>query len=137
MRHTKGARVRAARALGGYRSHKAFADALAVPNFGERTIRDVETDKRRLYDHERDAVARLVGVSAMFFEVDLQVDLEELRPRPLRDPETGVLSAAGLRDLLQQALAEIDEAAARAQPETTTRRAGTDRRSAGGEGGAA
>lgn len=104
--HTDGRRLAAARALGGYGSHKALADALQLSNFGERTIREVESDRRALKPHEKQAVAELVGFSPALFEVDLRlIGFTDLRP-----------DAQGLAQAALEAAQELLRAAAADRP---------------------
>jgi hypothetical protein len=114
--HPKGRRLAALRALGGYKSQAALADALKLTNFGGRTIRDVEAGRRQLHDHERDAVARLVKVSPDFFEVDLAALSVESEPGAAGSPTnstalTPEAARAALLQLLDLAAQVGDQAA--------------------------
>ena len=140
--HSVGRRLKAARALGGYTNPRALSDALHLPNFGERTIREVEADRRTLHDHEAQSVADLVGVAPAFFTIDLRSIDEapdrrdvtlEVPPLTLADGTTDDIRT--VRAILEQALAQVDQVAGRAASEATTTPVGKDR-PAGRRGGA-
>lgn len=98
--HNDARRLKAARALGGFDSQGALADALTLPRFGERTIREVELGKRPLFEHEAGAVAAACGISAAFFTIDLE-HLDDATPR---------LSPESAREFLEELLAVADRA---------------------------
>lgn len=105
MKHTKGRRLRAARALRGY-SHETLADKLGLVNFGERTIREVERGARPLYDHERDAVAKLIKISPAFFEVDLEHIGEAITDPQLAAEDLAQAALEAAQGLLRDAAAK-------------------------------
>lgn len=144
--HSTGRRLAAARALGAYKSVEALADALRLPNFGARTIREVEADRRGMHPHEIEAVARLVGVSPAFFTADLSVI-----PTTITEPEAPAFAVdlahawrdAGLEEqqikMAAEVLAQaIRQAAAASEQGTASPPEGRDerdrpRRAAGGD----
>ncbi|HZW09012.1 MAG TPA: helix-turn-helix transcriptional regulator [Phycisphaerales bacterium] len=71
MDHPLGRRVAAARLLAGHRSQEALAQAVARPGMSARTIRNVESGRRGLAEHEREWIARACGLDPLFFELDL------------------------------------------------------------------
>lgn len=62
-----GARVRAARRMAGIEQRKALTDQLDLPRFGEKVLGKVERGERELYEHEAEALAKILPVNAAFF----------------------------------------------------------------------
>lgn len=120
--HTDGQRLKAARALAGIGSQLALARELNLDGFGDRTIREVELDKRKLKPHEREAVARLVGVSPYFFTLDL----ERLGP----ENEAGALTPETARELLAE-LARLARGPDRGEGPSSPGQSGTGRQDQG------
>lgn len=90
MAHGDGQRLKAARALGGYRTPAMLAEAIGRAKFGERTIRSVEQGKRQLEDYEAAWVAEACGISPAFFTVDLAGLHAEPAPNATRAADAAV-----------------------------------------------
>jgi len=63
-------RLVAARALGGFKSVLALAQAMDFEGLRESTLRRVELAGRGLWSHEAEVIAETCGVPAAFFEAD-------------------------------------------------------------------
>lgn len=86
--HSIGARLKAARMLGGFANPDALGKAIGRPRMSGRTLREVETGRRELEDYERAAVADACGIHPTFFDVDLSQPLGEMStPNPERAAE--------------------------------------------------
>ena len=121
-------RVEAARILRGL-SQKQLAELVHADGLGKHDVGRLERGDLPLTRALRDALIRHLRVPDRWFsdpDVDVIVGIAE--------PTEQDLSPASLRDLLEQALARVDQVADQAPQETRKGPAGTDRRrrSAGG-----
>lgn len=110
--------------LGGFASPKALADELGLERFGDRTIREVETDGRGLRDYEAAAVAHACGISPSFFTIDLSA---------LDDPA----SPAAALDALELLVARVDQVRGRVEEQRQPQQASTGPGDGAPGGGAA
>jgi transcriptional regulator with XRE-family HTH domain len=62
-----GARVQAARRMAGIEKRELLADLVNLPRFGPAVLGQIERGERVLYEHEADALARVLPVDADFF----------------------------------------------------------------------